>query len=595
MKIAFRQFYGPSIYATFAAIRAAFRDPGHPTLECSLVLDRCIQLGVDLSWSPYFQARTSISFEQVAGDVARCFQSPEDPTLEMLLVRRDPQRPDCVWLFISYIDSKAAMVALQLGLQVASLAFSDQELNQRERYLPTIAAARKQLKSMAQCSSKGVALRREASKRGIPIYSVASGSDIYQFGQGCLALHCAETITSLDSWTGNLMSANKMHSNQLVASLGFPAVQHFLVASLETALAKATELGYPVVAKPLNCYGAIGVSAWIRNAAELKEAFEKARCHSPRGVIIEKKVEGTVYRLGVLGYELEWAEARYPASVVGNGSCMLRDLIEVENKRREPISRLKEILIDNELLDHIGKQGLELSSIPAKGSVVSLRGTSNYATGGVQQDVLDRVHPENRAMAEAIARAFRLFTVGIDFIIPDISKAWNNVPCAVIEINGNPGFNWESDQASRQLAKRFPGGSNGRIPSVLLVDLPDSLVCLIPNLIDKATKVIGLATEDLAMLRGYPRSSKQASLGNKIEALVLDPSCEAIITATSDVNLLQVGLPLDYFDACLFPGGTPGLLNELLKACCKSAIEYNEDDVSLSSIESLLIDLAILP
>lgn len=596
MKIAFRQFYGPSVYAPFPAVRAAFQVPiDLPNLDSGLLLHRCIHFGLDLSWSPLIQSRIGLNFEHVAGDIARYLQCPDDPTSEHLLVCRDQQRSGCAWIFLGYIDAKAAMTALQAGLQVAIHVFSSQEKEHGNRFLHQIDGARRRIKSILQWSPKEAALRKEAKRRNIPIYSVASGSQVYQFGQGASALHCIGTVTSLDSWTGNLLSFNKMHSNQLVSSLGFPGVQHFLATSFETALARAAELGYPVVVKPLAALQAVGVSAWIRNSVELKGAFEEARHYSPHGVIIEKKVEGTVYRLGVSGYELAWAEARHPPAVMGDGCSSIDDLIKAENSRRETNPRLKEVIIDQALVNHLGKQGLALSSRPAKDSIVTLRSTTNYATGGTSEDVLHRIHPENRAMAEAIARAFRLFTVGIDFIISDIEVAWSEVPCSIIEVNGDNGFDFESDQASRLLDKRFPRVATGRIPSCLLINVSDGLLCAILDRIKSGAKVIGFATEKLTMLRGLANHSQQLSLGQRIDALIRDPSCEAIIVAATDSYLLQSGLPLDYFDASLFPAYCSGPLKDLLKVSCKDSRECPGDGISIADLESVLLELAILP
>ena len=72
--------------------------------------------------------------------------------------------------------------------------------------------------------------------------------------------------------------------------------------------------------------------------------------------------------------------------------------------------------------------------------------------------VTDRVHADNRGMAEAIARCFRLDTVGIDFLTADITKSWREVRCAVIEVNSSPTIlSFADPHASLLLERTFPG------------------------------------------------------------------------------------------------------------------------------------------
>ena len=61
------------------------------------------------------------------------------------------------------------------------------------------------------------------------------------------------------------------------------------------------------------------------------------------------------------------------------------------------------------------KQKLRLNDRIPAGQVVTLRSVANTDVGGTAVVVTDRVHPDNREMAEAIARCFRLDTVGNRF------------------------------------------------------------------------------------------------------------------------------------------------------------------------------------
>src|SRR5690606_29814515 len=100
-------------------------------------------------------------------------------------------------------------------------------------------------------------------------------------------------------------------------------------------------------------------------------------------------------------------------------------------------------------------QGFKPDDRQATGVVVQLRSTANISRGGTLRDCSAAIHPDNREMAESLARCFHLDAAGIDFITPDISRSWREVDCAVIEVNATPGFSADA-RAVQIMAARFP-------------------------------------------------------------------------------------------------------------------------------------------
>lgn len=98
-----------------------------------------------------------------------------------------------------------------------------------------------------------------------------------------------------------------------------------------------------------------------------------------------------------------------------------------------------------------------------------MRSIANTGTGGTVADCTALIHPDNREMAEGIARGFRLDAVGIDFMTTDIGKSWRESPCAVIEVNTTPGFSSDV-RAELVMRGRFPDGDDGRIPCIVAVE-----------------------------------------------------------------------------------------------------------------------------
>src|SRR5690606_35856377 len=73
--------------------------------------------------------------------------------------------------------------------------------------------------------------------------------------------------------------------------------------------------------------------------------------------------------------------------------------------------------------------------------------TANLSRGASATDVSDRVHPDNRWMAETVAAMCNLDIVGIDFITPDIALPFSEVACGINEINMRPGLGPHHDGA----------------------------------------------------------------------------------------------------------------------------------------------------
>jgi len=110
---------------------------------------------------------------------------------------------------------------------------------------------------------------------------------------------------------------------------------------------------------------------------------------------------------------------------------------------------------------------------------VRLHGTTTIASGGDGVDVTEQVHPDVREMAEFIAQAFRLDTVGIDYLSEDIAVSYRNRGGAVCEVNACPGFQGifligsDSNKILAALLQRdFPAGQTGRVPTVAIAGSP---------------------------------------------------------------------------------------------------------------------------
>lgn len=398
--------------------------------------------------------------------------------------------------------------------------------------------------------------------------------------------------------TGTLLAHDKAWANRLVTRLGFPGVVHAVVSNAAAAAEAPGRIGYPVVVKPVAAGKGEGVSAYVSDDAQLGAAFAQAARLSAKGVLIERRVEGIDHRLSVHGGTLAWVVARHPPTVTGDGVRCVEQLVDDENRRRRLAGAaeggqgdLAQIAIDEESIATLARQGLSPASIPAAGSAVQLRTVANVSRGGTLSDCTARVHPDNRALAEAVARAFRMDTLGIDLITPDIGRSWREVPCAVIEVNQTPGVSYDA-QAATVLALRFPRPTDARIPAVLLLDQPMALADRVAGTLQGRGLRVGLAGERIALLEARPRCAPGAALHECVATLLADPGCDAIVITATASAVEQAGLPLDRFDlVCLGAAAAPSVAR-LARAFSARAVDVEAPEAFDARVRPLLEALA---
>ena len=280
-----------------------------------------------------------------------------------------------------------------------------------------------------------------ARQRGIP---TGQRAGMLQLGQGGHAELLDSSFTGHTSALATRIAKSKQLTSQLLGRAGLPVPAQWVAASLQSAEQAAHKLGWPVVVKPSNQDQGLGVVPGIRDLATLGHAFAAAQKYSPRQVIVEKHIEGDDHRLLVVGGVLRMATQRVPGGVTGDGLRSVQALLDALNadplRGSDERSLLIRIALDAQALDCLAEQTLTPGCVPTPGRFVRLRRTANISTGGTARDVTDRVHPDNRALAERAARTVGLDIAGIDFLCPDISRSWREVGGAVCEVNAQPAF-----------------------------------------------------------------------------------------------------------------------------------------------------------
>lgn len=424
----------------------------------------------------------------------------------------------------------------------------------------TLARATAQLGRKGPHGSNTLHFIRAAHSRGSPWRQIIANT--YQFGYGARSRWMDSSFSDRTSNIGTRIARDKSMAAHVLQQAGLPVPGHGFADSPESAEAIAGKLGYPVVIKPVDLDGGRGVSAGLKDAQSVRAAFEKARaCH--RRVLVEKHVDGRDYRLYVLHDRMIWAVERIPGGVAGDGRHNVAELLSELNAdpRRDigPRSPLKRIELDQEALDILKEAGLDPFSVPEAGQFVRLRRSSNISSGGFPVAVTDKVHPDNRRLAEQAAMALRLDLAGVDFLTFDISRSWRQVGGAICEVNAQPQLGAiTGTHLYEEVLQAFLGG-DGRIPIVLVIGATGDGVAaetavLIQKRMRKNALRIGIGSSGGARINDRVQAMVPGDFFSVGRALLSSPEVDGAVFYAGVDDVARTGLPFDFCDVIVLSG-----------------------------------------
>lgn len=432
-----------------------------------------------------------------------------------------------------------------------------------------------QLKQVKQNSSNTPRFIRAAYEMNIPLHYLTG--DLIQYGQGCRSRRMHSSFTDQTSQISTALARNKQMAAALMRSSGLPVARHFLVRSPNAAIVAAKKLGFPIVIKPSDMDGGLGVTALIQSESEVAKAYQLAAQYS-KSILVEEHVCGKDYRLVVMDDQLIWAIERVPGSVVGNGVSSIQELVsEVNSDPRRgnfPNAPLKPIIWDDELEICLKNLKMSPSSVPAKGQFIQLRRAANIALGGQPIGVFDQVHPDNRDLAIRAAQSLRLDLAGIDLLIPDISISWLETGAAICEVNAQPNIGYTT---SSHLYPQILGAlikNCGRIPIIFLIENNKCRSKLFKTLLDDlmSKMIVGVYELNKVYINKQPIANSSMGLLDGVRALILNKLVQTIIIKIEDISELGMGLPISRFDLLLLNASEPFDINHQSKIGKKEAL-----------------------
>ena len=414
------------------------------------------------------------------------------------------------------------------------------------------------------------AIAAAARARGIPVRRVG-GRSLLRLGYGRHRRLVCAALTSQTSAVGVDIAADKQLSKQLLAGAGIPVAGGVVARSAQEAADALAQIGAPVVIKPLGGNQGVNLTIGVQTAAEAAAAYAKASAAGD-AVLVEELAPGTDYRVLVIDGQVAAAAQLSPASVTGDGSHTIGQLVDLANadpRRGAGHAReLTRINLDADTLSHLDAFGLDDHSVPAAGQLVTLRRNANLSTGGTSKDVTELVHPEVADLCRRAAATTGLDICGIDVRLADIAAPLTDParhgaaqPAAVLEVNACPGLRMHlspaegrpRDVAAAVVDSLYRPGQPARIPviSVTGTNGKTTTVRMIGQVLQQAGLRVGMSCTHGVYVGGELVYAADASGPRSAEMVLDDPSVEAAVLETARGGIVRRGLGYDRADVAV--------------------------------------------
>jgi cyanophycin synthetase len=445
----------------------------------------------------------------------------------------------------------------------AAVAIAQALVNGQEYLLKDTVDALRRLREEHCLGPSTAALVAEAEKRGIPWIRLNDGSYI-QLGYGAAQRRIEATIASTTCSISVENACNKQITKRLLEEAHVPVPQGCTIEQEEQIFDVIKQVGFPFVIKPVNGNQGKGATTNIRTLEEAVVAFWQAKKYD-KTLVCEKFITGADFRALVVNYKLIAAAKRSPAAVTGDGIHTIRELIDIcNNDPRRGYGHeniLTQIILDDDSLHTLAKNGFSPTTVPPKGKEVVLKSTANLSTGGTAMDVTDQLDPENVLLFERIARVMGLDICGIDIMAPSLTTPITSNGGAIIEVNAAPGLRMHLQPAIGQprnvaapiLDMLFPGNASGRIPIVAITGTNGKTTTtrLMAHIAATAGYKVGFTTTDGIYINQQLIYSGDCTGPVSAQVILKDPGVDMAVLECARGGILRAGLAFDKCDVAI--------------------------------------------
>jgi cyanophycin synthetase len=402
----------------------------------------------------------------------------------------------------------------------------------------------------------------EAQKGNIP-YLRLDESSLVQLGYGCKQKRIEAAITSRTNSIAVDLAGDKDRTKKLLTSANIPVPFGEVVSDVEKLKSVIEWIGFPIVLKPLNGNHGKGATINITNWPCAMTAFQRAQKYSEK-VIVEKFIQGSDFRVLVVGDKFVAAALRKPACVVGDGRSTIQELIDKVNKDPKRGNCHEKVLtsikVDDVTMELLAKEKYTLDTVLPLGQEFFLKPTANLSTGGTATDVTDEVHPANIFLFERLSRVIGLDICGVDVMAPDLKTPICENGGVVLEVNAAPGFRMHLEPTSgqpRNVGKHVVDmlfkNDNGRIPIVAITGTNGKTTTsrLVSQMAKHAGFTTGYTTTDGIYINDHLVLKGDCSGPVSAQFVLKDPCVDFAVLECARGGIVRSGLGFDQCDGAV--------------------------------------------
>ncbi|MFI5172814.1 MAG: cyanophycin synthetase [Chitinophagales bacterium] len=452
----------------------------------------------------------------------------------------------------SYIHERAGLHAAKAAVKIAEALINNEPYD-----LDADIEILKRINRRESFGPSTLSIVNEAERRKIPWRRMDDESMIL-FGQGKNQKSIKATISGDTSSIAVNMACDKAATKKILSKACIPLPLSKVIYDRMDIKPVITQLGFPLVVKPLNGNHGRGVTIGIKSEEEVATAFDIAQAISAE-VIVEQYVPGFDYRFLVINYKLVAVAKRTPPFIKGDGISTVHELIDKLNadpKRGEGhMNLLTKVNIDSATLKILARHDQTLTSILPHNELLFLKETANLSTGGTAADVTDKVHPANIFLAERIAKLMHLDICGIDIIARDINVPITDRTGAVIEVNAAPGFRMHlapskglpRNVAAPVIDMLFPNDNASLIPVIAVTGTNGKTTTtrLCAHFAKQAGHKVGFTTTDGIYIQDHLIKSGDCTGPSSARVVLTDPTIDFAVLECARGGILRAGLGFD--------------------------------------------------
>lgn len=328
----------------------------------------------------------------------------------------------------------------------------------------TLESAAEHLKRIGYSNTfaSNTVLVREALERGITVtkterfnyVQLEFGGKVHRWraGRNSLTKALAKRVTRYRDVTSALLN-----------SQGVRSAENILIGSSDVDRGWAWARSFDATVLKSNAQRKeSGTNVPIDGEAEFRELFAQRAGSGSGHVLVERFYHGQTYRCVLVNGRIVAAAYLRPASVLGNGTSTITELIKAKNTKRKGFPAHRNLAIGKGPHTFLSSQGLASDFVPADGERVTISPASSPRGGGDAIDVSGSLTVEQTEFVENAVRVIPGLAIAeVDAIFHTEGESRSPV---ILGINANPQISmyhqpWEGtpqDVASAVLDAMFP-------------------------------------------------------------------------------------------------------------------------------------------